>query len=120
MQIAHAYRIQKKKGHVHLRKEVSPLPAQYIYGDAFLLQQILNNILSNGMEFTQEGYVSLSVDYNDGNLEFCVSDSGKGIPSEKLDPFRQVELSDTREHGGTGLGKVLTSKFLTLLIFAQD
>jgi signal transduction histidine kinase len=47
-------------------------------------------------------------DCNDGCIEFCVRDTGKGIPEDRLEmifePFRQVEFSDTREHGGTGLG----------------
>lgn len=119
MQIANAYRIQKKRSHVDLRREVATLPANYIYGDEIRLQQILNNLMSNAIKFTREGFVSLSVCCLHGNLQFCIHDSGKGIPEEKLevifDPFRQVELSDTREHGGTGLGLTICKKLVDLM-----
>lgn len=94
--------------------------AQVIYGDSFRLQQVLNNLISNAVKFTDEGTVKVSVGIlNEKFVEFCVADTGKGI-SEKhfeaiFEPFRQVEFGDTREHGGTGLGLTISKKLAQLM-----
>jgi CheY-like chemotaxis protein len=119
MQLACAYQVQRKKSHLELRQDVAELPSEFVYGDQFRLQQVLVNLMSNAIKFTNEGHVSLTVMHADGNLSFCIQDTGKGIPEEKLsiifDPFRQVELSDTREHGGTGLGLTICRKLVELM-----
>ena len=82
---------------------------------------VLNNLLSNAIKFTDEGCVSLSVERckDDDFLEFCVSDHGKGIPQDLLgeifEPFRQVELADAREHGGSGLGLTICRKLVEMM-----
>lgn len=54
-----------------------------------------------------------------GNIEFCIQDTGKGIPLDRLDiifePFRQVEIGDTRQHGGTGLGLTICKKLVEMM-----
>ena len=119
MQLAGAYQVQRKKAHVKLSQKVEPLPSEYVFGDEFRLQQILVNLVSNAIKFTEEGSVTLLVTCDNTNISFCVKDTGKGIPHEKLgiifDPFRQVELSDTREHGGTGLGLTICRKLVELM-----
>lgn len=84
-------------------------------GDSHRLQQILTNLLGNGIKFTQKGHVLLNITVADPALDdgrvmlhFCVKDSGAGIPSDKLktifDKFTQADASTTRQQGGTGLG----------------
>jgi len=82
--------------------------AEVIYGDDCRIRQVLNNLISNAIKFTDDGFIVLAVEINSetNELELSVKDSGKGIPAKHLDvvfePFRQVEFGDTRKHGGTG------------------
>ncbi len=82
-------------------------------GDPIRIRQVLTNLVSNAIKFTNEGGVTLDVNIdqqgdNAGFFTIKVSDTGIGIPSEKLDTiferFSQVDSSDSRIHGGTGLG----------------
>jgi signal transduction histidine kinase len=81
--------------------------------DAARLRQMLSNLVSNAIKFTPQGFVHLEASQiaeepQRAMLEFAVSDSGIGIPADKVgllfQPFSQVDSSDTREFGGTGLG----------------
>ena len=85
----------------------------FITGDEYRLKQVLVNLINNAIKFTETGHIYVSVKQaetkgGDGKLEFCVKDTGIGIPEDKLDrlfkPFTQVDSSDTRKYGGTGLG----------------
>jgi PAS domain S-box-containing protein len=81
-------------------------------GDPLRLRQILINLLGNAVKFTESGEVMLTVQNHEsgksGEIEFSVSDTGVGIPPEKLetifDDFTQADASTTRKYGGTGLG----------------
>ncbi len=101
-----------------------PTVPDYIQGDAFRLQQILINLVSNAIKFTHTGYVhvylSLVLDHNGLSiLTACVKDSGIGISPEQQEQlfsaFSQADTSITRRFGGTGLGLVISSKLLTLM-----
>jgi signal transduction histidine kinase/CheY-like chemotaxis protein len=87
--------------------EVRPAVPHELVGDAGRLRQVLTNLLANSIKFTDAGYVRLQVDFT-SVLEMTVSDSGIGIPFEKqneiFEPFAQVDTSDSRRHGGVGLG----------------
>ncbi len=80
-----------------------------IEGDPARLRQIVFNLLSNALKFTSKGTVTLKASTTDGQF-LCieVSDTGIGIPPDKLDiifeSFRQVDAGTTRKFGGTGLG----------------
>jgi signal transduction histidine kinase/CheY-like chemotaxis protein len=84
----------------------------HVMGDAARMRQIVFNLLSNAMKFTERGHIALAasvVEEGEGDrLRVCVSDSGVGIPPDKLDDifesFRQADASTTRRFGGTGLG----------------
>lgn len=80
-----------------------------IVGDAARVRQIVFNLLSNALKFTSAGSVSLRAEASeDGRLFIAISDTGIGIPADKLDvifeSFRQVDAGTTRKFGGTGLG----------------
>lgn len=88
--------------------ELDRCPAM-IVGDAVRVRQIVFNLLSNALKFTSEGSVTLRAEATeDGRLAIAVSDTGIGIPADKLDvifeSFRQVDAGTTRKFGGTGLG----------------
>jgi len=80
----------------------------WIEGDAARLRQIVFNLLSNALKFTERGTVALRATAVGDRLAITVSDSGIGIPEEKYDlifeSFRQVDAGTTRKFGGTGLG----------------
>jgi len=91
-----------------------------ILGDPFRFQQVVNNLVSNAIKFTEQGRVELRAGLlDDETLEFSVLDTGKGIPPAHLEsifePFRQVDISDTRQHGGTGLGLTITRKLVQMM-----
>jgi signal transduction histidine kinase/DNA-binding response OmpR family regulator len=87
-------------------------PSQY-RGDPTRLRQILLNLLSNGVKFTERGEIGLSLhverDLGQGaRLQFAVWDTGIGIPADRIgplfEPFTQADSSTTRRFGGSGLG----------------
>ncbi|KAF1720210.1 hypothetical protein CSC78_18655 [Pseudoxanthomonas japonensis] len=106
---------------------VSPAPedARHLRGDALRLGQVLVNLVSNAIKFTERGEVSLRVerlsadDPGTARLCFVVSDTGIGIPMEKqamiFSPFSQVDSSTTRRFGGTGLGLSICNRLVTLM-----
>lgn len=86
-------------------------------------RQILTNLIANAIKFTDSGGVSLRVGCRDGGdglfLVMEVSDTGIGIPADKLEhvfsPFAQVDASASRSHGGTGLGLSICKQLVQLL-----
>ncbi|PWJ42213.1 ATP-binding response regulator [Sediminitomix flava] len=94
---------------------------QNIKGDETRLSQILNNIVSNAIKFTEQGEVCIMVKLverkeNTIILEFEIKDSGIGIPQDMqgqiFEPFRQAEKSTFRKFGGTGLGLSITKNLV--------
>jgi PAS domain S-box-containing protein len=77
-------------------------------GDSTRVRQILQNLISNGLKFTERGAVSIDILAREAGLEFIVSDTGVGIPADRLpmlfQKFEQADASTTRRYGGTGLG----------------
>ncbi|HEY3947976.1 ATP-binding protein [Phenylobacterium sp.] len=77
-------------------------------GDSVRLRQVLSNLVSNALKFTSEGAVGINVTRQDGRVRFVVSDTGVGIPAERIgrlfEKFVQADSSTTRKYGGTGLG----------------
>lgn len=82
------------------------------------IQQILHNLVSNAIKFTDAGVVEVSATVEVNYLRIAVSDTGIGIPSSKLDrvfkPFEQADGSISREYGGTGLGLSITKQLIEL------
>jgi len=98
---------------LRLRAETDLPGRQTVCGDPSRLRQMLSNLISNAVKFTEAGEIVISVreieqDDRDSVLEFAVSDTGMGIPADKhgllFVPFSQIDSSTTREFGGTGLG----------------
>lgn len=95
-----------------------------IVGDSFRVRQIMYNLLSNSVKFTHEGYIKLDISLKNRSEEYCyitisVSDSGIGIPEDKIDSlfnkFEQIDSSTTRRYGGTGLGLAITKNLIDLI-----
>jgi signal transduction histidine kinase len=92
---------------------------QAIQTDGTKLRQMLVNLLSNGIKFTENGEVRVSCAVSDGVLEVSIADTGVGIPAENIEEvfelFWQAEQTATRKTGGTGLGLSVTRKLARLL-----
>ena len=88
-------------------------------GDCGRLRQILSNLISNSLKFTDAGEVRLEVDRAGRDLVFAVTDTGIGIPADRLgllfNKFEQVDASTTRRFGGTGLGLAICRHLADLM-----
>lgn len=92
-----------------------------LLGDRVRLQQILLNLVSNAVKFTEKGEVSLvarflSAEKGYVNIEFSVTDTGIGIPSDEIssifESFKQLDAKTSRKQGGTGLGLSITKQLV--------
>ena len=106
---------------IDLVTDFSPDVPRIMIGDSIRIRQVLTNLISNALKFTNKGAITtkviLSNKSNDQlTLSFQVSDTGIGIPEDKINqlfkPFSQVDTSTTRKFGGTGLGLVITKKLV--------
>ncbi len=99
------------------------MPRQ-LAGDNVRIQQILTNLISNAVKFTEAGQVSVNVSTVRINAErvqlhWEISDTGEGIPEDSLErifeSFEQVDNSDSRKHGGSGLGLTVSRELARLM-----
>jgi len=98
---------------------------EVVASDEARIRQILMNLVGNSVKFTSRGEVIIKVDaeylFDEKKwmLKFCVIDSGIGIPPDKINklfkPFSQVDSSNTRKFGGTGLGLVICKRLCELM-----
>ena len=104
--------------------EIAPKVPTALVGDPTLLSQVLLNLLGNAIKFTESGEVALLVTPDadstvPGTLRFTVSDTGIGIPGEKLgavfERFTQADSSTTRRYGGSGLGLTISKRLVELM-----
>jgi signal transduction histidine kinase len=103
---------------------LAPDVPTFLTGDVMRLRQILLNLIGNAIKFTERGEVALRVEHEPaasapGLLRFSVSDTGIGIPLDKLDAifksFTQVDSSTSRKYGGTGLGLTISKRLVELM-----
>ena len=113
--------LEAERKDIALSRTVPVTVPRMIVGDPARLKQILFNLLSNAIKFTQGGAVTLSVELageagDVAALRFAVSDTGIGIPADKLSRlfqrFSQVDASTTRQYGGTGLGLSISKSLI--------
>jgi signal transduction histidine kinase/ligand-binding sensor domain-containing protein/ActR/RegA family two-component response regulator len=95
----------------------------FVMSDEIRLNQVLHNLLSNALKFTERGRVTLAARVNAASSEemtvtFAISDTGIGISEDKLsdifDSFSQADINTTRKYGGTGLGLAISKKLVNL------
>jgi len=95
-----------------------------VIGDSHRLRQVLINLINNALKFTHTGEVFVnvslkSISESETNIVFDVTDTGIGIPEDKISrlfkAFSQVDSSTTRKYGGTGLGLVISEKLVSLM-----
>ena len=96
----------------------------FLIGDPQHLNHILSNLLANAINFTESGTITVAVKEVGKNeksitLKFMVTDTGIGIPEDKLNllfcKFSQIDASTTRKYGGTGLGLAISKDLVELM-----
>jgi signal transduction histidine kinase/DNA-binding response OmpR family regulator len=111
------------KGLELIYRQAPDMPTRVI-GDPGRLRQVLSNLLGNAVKFTHHGHIYVnaictSSDSFSANLTISVTDTGIGIPADKLDAifekFTQADTSTTREFGGTGLGLAICRQLMGLM-----
>ncbi len=118
-----AHQPKATENSVSLRSEVAPSVPRQIGGDPLRIRQIIANLVSNAVKFTEHGVVTVRVNGEfvqpgEFQLHIAVEDSGTGIPADKLlsifDKFTQADGSVSRRFGGTGLGLAITRSLVAL------
>ena len=121
--IAQISAVSQAKGLELLVSIAEDVPASLI-GDSLRLGQVLTNLISNAVKFTDEGEVIIGIKLlkNGGSsalLQFTVKDTGIGLTQEQINnlfqPFNQAETSTTRKYGGTGLGLAISRNLVSLM-----
>lgn len=116
------YRAKQKN--LTLSYEISPDTPQWFTGDPLRLRQVLVNLISNAIKFTDQGSIRIRVQTvstieNTAVLRFEVADTGIGIPADKcrkvFEEFEQADTSTKRRFGGTGLGLAICSRLVELM-----
>ena len=88
-------------------------------GDPVRIKQVLTNLVSNAVKFTEEGSVTLTLKQQKDGIHFVVSDTGIGMSPDALsrifDRFEQADKTTTRKYGGTGLGMSITTSLVDMM-----
>jgi len=104
---------------IEIDVKISGKVPSIFFSDNTRLRQIILNICGNAIKFTKEGSVSIDCFFKENRIFFKVTDTGLGIEDTEVDklfkPFSQVDSSNTREFGGTGLGLALSRKLARAL-----
>ncbi|MFA7242087.1 MAG: response regulator [Sulfuricellaceae bacterium] len=116
--------VRSDQKHVELIFDVAHDVPDTLVGDPHRLKQVLVNLVGNAIKFTGEGEILVRVTPETLNgketvLHFAVSDTGIGIPPDKLplifEAFSQADTSTTRKYGGTGLGLTISTRLVALM-----
>ena len=108
----------------NFKLEIDPEIPDYLIGDSTKLSQIILNLINNALKFTKDGDIKVIVnlielEYEEAVLYFEITDTGIGIPEDKLatvfDSFSQGSIEVNRKYGGTGLGLTIVKKLIKML-----
>ena len=108
---------------IELEKHYDATIPEYVVGDCMRLRQIVLNLISNAIKFTHEGKITMSIqmlkeDLEKMTIEFMITDTGIGIPKNKLehvfDNFEQASNETSKLYGGTGLGLAIVKQLVEL------
>jgi len=98
---------------------IAPDTPNKLIGDPTRIKQIITNLVSNALKFTEQGEILISASFEDDEFVIAVSDTGIGMTDEQLDKvldkFSQANESTTRKFGGTGLGLAICKRLIDLM-----
>jgi len=117
------FQSQIEKKVLHIETDISDDVNGIVYSDITRLSQILRNLISNAIKFTDQGTITISVNNEQADREdsilFSVTDTGVGIPANAqkniFETFTQADASTSRKYGGTGLGLAICKAFTEML-----
>ena len=121
--VAKAFSFQAEEKNVSLKVSLSEALPEQVLGDQTRLTQILNNLVSNALKFTERGFVSIhaypiQAKGQEPEIGFEVKDTGIGISANKMDSifrsYTQAQADTNRKFGGTGLGLTICKKLVEL------
>ncbi len=121
--IVHSHSFQANEKSLKISAEIEGSIPNYLIGDSVRISQIVNNLISNAIKFTERGFVriKLQLEKTEGIysfIRFTFEDSGIGIPEQKLDTifeaFTQASSATTRIYGGTGLGLAIVKRLVEI------
>ncbi len=102
-----------------MQVDISPDLPQHMATDPLRLEQVLLNLLTNAVKFTQQGRIDIRAQRQGQSLVLTVADTGIGMTPSQLEalfsPFTQADNSTTRRYGGTGLGLTITKRLVEML-----
>ncbi len=124
-ELFHIMNLKAKEKNIRLLHYIGDNVPQFVIMDEIRIRQILLNLISNGIKFTDSGYVLISIDYEGcessekSKLSIRISDTGIGIPENQqeiiFEAFRQTEGQNNRRFGGTGLGLTISQRLAELM-----
>ncbi|MDY0051602.1 MAG: CHASE domain-containing protein [Aliarcobacter sp.] len=123
-QLSNLFMYEAQNKGINLDCNIAPLIHNNLIGDPFRINQILINLVGNAIKFTAHGFINIDINLEDTKentikLSFNVKDTGIGISKDKqkklFQDFTQIDASNTREYGGTGLGLVISQKLAQLM-----
>jgi len=119
-EVAEMLQPQAEEHSLDLILRYCPGTPQHFFGDAGRIRQVVTNLAGNALKFTHQGHVLITVEnVENDRIRISVSDTGIGIPTEKLaglfEKFSQADSSTTRRYGGTGLGLAISKQLVGLM-----
>ena len=118
-QVADSFSSLAEAKGVTLSLKIKPDAAGLYLGDPVRLRQVLSNLVSNAVKFTDQGAISIEVSRIGDRHRFVVADTGVGVDADQIphlfEKFSQVDSSTTRRHGGTGLGLSISAALCALM-----
>lgn len=124
LEMVHVLAVRAHEKGLELACRIAPDVPDALMCDTLRLRQVIVNLVSNAVKFTEQGEVVVTVEKEAQHgplvvLHFAVSDTGIGIPKEKqpfiFSAFEQADGSTTRKYGGTGLGLAIASELVSLM-----
>jgi signal transduction histidine kinase/DNA-binding response OmpR family regulator len=114
------FRRQAEQKKLNLKVEMDQDVPEFIFTDRQRLDQIIKNLMSNALKFTEKGGVTVNIKKRDENtVSIAIKDTGIGIPQEKqnsiFEAFQQADGGTSRKYGGTGLGLSISRELIKLL-----
>ena len=123
-EVIDSFLVQASEKNLKIKCKIDPKIPSFLFGDFVKLQQILNNLISNAIKFTERGSIELTIklleEYSDKILLlFIVEDTGIGIPEEKFNllfkRFCQIDNRLTKEYVGLGLGLAISKELVEVM-----
>ena len=115
----HSFSYRANEKNIETVLDLDKLNHSIVIGDPHRLQQILNNLCSNALKFTDQGHIKITVIQENDDITFKVEDTGIGIPEDKINnlfnKFTQADGSTTRKYGGTGLGLSISKQLCEMM-----